>query len=56
MNYLVFEYEQRCLRNQRGQKGFEIMGCDLNFLRKAFLKCLLSLDLLKNETINEMKF
>lgn len=22
----------------RGQKGFEIMGCDLNFLRKAFFK------------------
>lgn len=52
MNYGVSEYERGYLGNQRGQKGFEIVGCDLNFLRKALLKCLLSLDVLINKTIN----
>lgn len=38
MNYVVFEYEQRCLGNQGGQKGLEIMGCDLNFFKESFFK------------------
>lgn len=38
MNYGVSEYEQGSLGNQRGQKGFEIVGCDLEFLKESCFK------------------
>lgn len=38
MNYGVSEYEQGSLGNQRGQKGVEIVDCDLEFLKGSCFK------------------